>query len=288
MLDPHAIKSAIRKVKDLQYTDIEIKVRDATNNDPWGTKTALLQEIADATHNYEEYPRLFSMLWRRLTDINHVMHVQKALILIEYLLRNGADRFIRDAKQRSRDIQKLKKYKHYDQNSEDDAKDARIKAKRVFDLLTNDKLLQEARSQAEKIKGMKITGSGIEGDRYGGYNGGGYSGGGGTSGRQGGEPDRYSTFTKEELAERNGTDGGDTQPQKDKPSKKKLQAEDDEEEEETDGAQDDPFGPPTELGGGEAKKPKKSAKDKSGQETVAPKKSTKKKKKKEKKKRRDI
>jgi len=220
MLDPHAIKSAIRKVKDLQYTDVEIKVRDATNNDPWGTKTALLQEIADATHNYEEYPRLFSMLWRRLTDINHVMHVQKALILIEYLLRNGADRFIRDAKQRSRDIQKLKKYKHYDQNSEDDAKDARIKAKRVFDLLTNDKLLQEARQQAEKIKGMRLTGT-EGGDRYGGaYSGGGYSGGG-TSGGHEKEPDRYSTFTPQELAERNGTDGEQQQQKPRKPTKKK-------------------------------------------------------------------
>lgn len=49
----------------------------------------------------------------------------QALILVEYLLRNGADRFINDAKRRARDIAQLKKYKHYDQNNQDDAKEGK-------------------------------------------------------------------------------------------------------------------------------------------------------------------
>lgn len=51
------------------------------------------------------------MLWKRLTDVEHVMHVQKALIVVEYLLRYGSERFINDAKRRSRDIAALQKYK---------------------------------------------------------------------------------------------------------------------------------------------------------------------------------
>ncbi len=47
----------------------------------------------------------------------------QALILIEYVLRNGSDRFINDAKRRARDIAQLKKYKHYDANNQDDAKE---------------------------------------------------------------------------------------------------------------------------------------------------------------------
>jgi len=214
------------------------------------------------------------------------MHVQKALILIEYLLRNGADRFIRDAKQRSRDIQKLRKYKHYDQNNEDDAKDARLKAKRVYDLLSNDKLLQEARTQAEKIKGMRITGSGTDvdggyGGRSGGHHGGygGHSGGGGS----GGEPDRYSSFTPDELAQRNGNNN-DGSEQTERPKKKKETQKKDEEEDEDDdkqggqgGQEDDPFGPVTEVGSDPGSKSKKPSKEKSGQNTVAPKKAKKKK-----------
>lgn len=143
-------------------------------------------EIARATHNYNEYPKLFQMLWKRLTDVEHVMHVQKALILCEYLLRqsgqrsegqcraareqlamivrqalsshqqqpaskrrsddlrsapssrdlcgssvcvlgprsgHGSERFVSDARRRSRDIAALVKYKHYDENNQDDAKE---------------------------------------------------------------------------------------------------------------------------------------------------------------------
>ena len=50
------------------------------------------------------------------------MHVQKALIVVDYLLRNGAERFINDAKRRARDIAQLQKYKHYDSNNNDDAR----------------------------------------------------------------------------------------------------------------------------------------------------------------------
>ena len=70
-----------------------------------------------------DYPKLLAMVWKRVTDVQHVMHVQKALILIEYLLRNGSQRFVEDCKARSRDIAKLTRYKHYDSNNQDDAKD---------------------------------------------------------------------------------------------------------------------------------------------------------------------
>jgi hypothetical protein len=47
----------------------------------------------------------------------------QALILVEYLLRYGSERFIGDARRRSRDIAALQKYKHYDANNQDDAKE---------------------------------------------------------------------------------------------------------------------------------------------------------------------
>jgi hypothetical protein len=49
--------------------------------------------------------------------------VSQALILIDYLLRNGSARFVDDCKHRAREFQKLTRYKHYDQNNEDDAKE---------------------------------------------------------------------------------------------------------------------------------------------------------------------
>jgi len=148
------------------------------------------------------------------------------------------------------------------------------KRKEFFDLLTNDKLLQEARAQAEKIKGMKLTGVGIEGgDRH---SGGGHRGGG-TGGQ---EPDRYSSFSPQELAERNGHHGDQNSDhptkKKEVPKKEEDDESDDEEEKQAPQPEDDPFGPVTELGGERSSKPKKVSKDKEAQETIAPKKSKKK------------
>lgn len=161
------IRSTIRSVKNavLQYSDIEVKVREATNNDRWGVSTTALAEVARATNDYEEYPKLFAMTWKRLNDHEHVMHVQKALILIDYLLRNGAERFISDAKRRTKDIQQLTKYKHYDPNTQrDDAGEARTKAKLVYELLTNDAKLTEERAKAQAIRDLNLGGMSNDGD----------------------------------------------------------------------------------------------------------------------------
>ena len=157
------IKAAIRAAKNMQYEPIEVKVREATNNDAWGVSTSAMTDIARSTHHHDEYALLFKMVWKRLTDVDHVMHVQKALILVDFLLRNGAERFINDAKRRARDISALQKYKQYDANNRDVGGDVRAKAKNVYELLTNDAKLAEERAKAQAIRDVKLSGLGSDG-----------------------------------------------------------------------------------------------------------------------------
>lgn len=35
----------------MNYTELESKVREATNNEPWGASSSLMQEIANGTFN---------------------------------------------------------------------------------------------------------------------------------------------------------------------------------------------------------------------------------------------
>ncbi|KAK3173780.1 hypothetical protein OEA41_007112 [Lepraria neglecta] len=35
----------------MNYTEMEAKVREATNNEPWGASSSLMQEIANGTHS---------------------------------------------------------------------------------------------------------------------------------------------------------------------------------------------------------------------------------------------
>ena len=54
----------------MNYTEIEGKVREATNDDPWGPTGPLMQELAHSTFTYEHFPEVMSMLWRRMLQDN--------------------------------------------------------------------------------------------------------------------------------------------------------------------------------------------------------------------------
>uniref|UniRef100_A0A1A9WNM1 ENTH domain-containing protein n=1 Tax=Glossina brevipalpis TaxID=37001 RepID=A0A1A9WNM1_9MUSC len=54
----------------MNYTEIEGKVREATNDDPWGPTGPLMQELAHATFSYESFPEVMSMLWKRMLQDN--------------------------------------------------------------------------------------------------------------------------------------------------------------------------------------------------------------------------
>ncbi|KAI1918490.1 Epsin-3, clathrin recruitment and traffic between the Golgi and endosome [Ophidiomyces ophidiicola] len=47
------VKAGVRKVQNamMNYTEMESKVREATNNEPWGASSTLMQDIANGTHN---------------------------------------------------------------------------------------------------------------------------------------------------------------------------------------------------------------------------------------------
>lgn len=54
----------------MNYTEIEGKVREATNDDPWGPTGPLMQELAHSTFTYEHFPEVMSMLWKRMLQDN--------------------------------------------------------------------------------------------------------------------------------------------------------------------------------------------------------------------------
>lgn len=66
----YVFKNIYRTNVVMNYTEIEGKVREATNDDPWGPTGVLMQELAHATFTYEHFPEVMSMLWRRMLQDN--------------------------------------------------------------------------------------------------------------------------------------------------------------------------------------------------------------------------
>lgn len=78
-----------RQMKNIvhNYSEAEIKVREATSNDPWGPSSSLMSEIADLTYNVVAFSEIMSMIWKRLNDHGkNWRHVYK----VSGCLRGGA------------------------------------------------------------------------------------------------------------------------------------------------------------------------------------------------------
>lgn len=94
---PMNVNSLRRNIKNLahNYTDAQVKVREATSNDPWGPSSTLMSEIADLTYNVMAFTEIMQMIWKRLNDHGkNWRHVYKALVLLEYLIKTGSEKVI--------------------------------------------------------------------------------------------------------------------------------------------------------------------------------------------------
>ena len=73
----------------------QVKVREATSNDPWGPSSTMMSEIADLTYNMVAFTEIMQMVWKRLNDHGkNWRHVYKALVLLEYLIKTGSEKVL--------------------------------------------------------------------------------------------------------------------------------------------------------------------------------------------------
>lgn len=54
----------------MNYTGPEVKVREATNEDPWGPTGPQMAEIANLSFQYDAFPEIMGMLWKRMFQEN--------------------------------------------------------------------------------------------------------------------------------------------------------------------------------------------------------------------------
>ncbi|XP_010618461.1 epsin-3 isoform X2 [Fukomys damarensis] len=153
-----------RQVKNLvhNYSEAEIKVREATSNDPWGPPSSLMAEIADLTFSTVAFAEVMGMLWRRLNDSGkNWRHVYKALTLLDCLLKTGSERVARQCRENLYTIQTLKDFQYIDRDGKDQGVNVREKVKQVMALLRDEEQLRQERAHAFKTRArMALEGVG--------------------------------------------------------------------------------------------------------------------------------
>lgn len=142
------------------YTDMEAKVREATNNEPWGASTTLMEQISQGTYNMREREEILGMIFRRLTEkrANEWRQIYKALQLLDYLIRHASERFIDDTRSSISLIKMLESFHYIDSQGRDQGINVRNRAKALAELLSDDETIRaerkKARETAKKYKGV--------------------------------------------------------------------------------------------------------------------------------------
>ncbi|CAJ0917158.1 8232_t:CDS:10 [Entrophospora sp. SA101] len=201
------VKDAFNKVKNvvMNYTEMEAKVREATNNEPWGASSTLMLEIAQATYNYQCFNEIMTTIYKRFIEkeARYWRQIYKALQLLEYLVKHGSERVVDDARAHIASIKVMKSFSYFDEKGKDQGlsgnykdgegcqlkwmTEVRNRAKELSELLNDvEKIRAErkkARANRAKYTGVS-SGSVSYGDSFsrgGGFGTNGYYGGGGTS-----------------------------------------------------------------------------------------------------------
>ncbi|KAL3354685.1 hypothetical protein AABB24_019030 [Solanum stoloniferum] len=150
-------------VKVLKVPEIEQKVLDATDDEPWGPHGTALADIAQATKKFSECQMVMNVLWSRLPETGkNWRYVYKSLSVIEYLVAHGSERAVDEIVEHTYQISSLASFEYVEPNGKDMGINVRKKAENIVALLNNKEKIQEVRDKAsanrDKYFGLSSSG----------------------------------------------------------------------------------------------------------------------------------
>lgn len=146
-----------------KYSDAQMKVREATSNDPWGPSATIMAEIADLTYNVVAFSEIMQMIWKRLNDHGkNWRHVYKSLVLLEYLIKTGTEKVAQQCMDNIFSIKTLKDFQ-YMEDGKDHGMNVREKSKKLVALLNDSEKLKTERDRAMKAKSRLLESMSSEG-----------------------------------------------------------------------------------------------------------------------------
>ncbi|RDX48886.1 ENTH-domain-containing protein [Lentinus brumalis] len=119
------IKSMYNQVRAknvvFNVSEMEAKVRDATNDEPWGASSTLMQDIAQGTFNFQNFNEIMPAIYARFMEkeARQWRQIYKALQLLEYLVKNGSERVVDDARSHIGTIKMLRNFYYVDEKGKD-------------------------------------------------------------------------------------------------------------------------------------------------------------------------
>ncbi|KAK4692073.1 epsin, partial [Lecanoromycetidae sp. Uapishka_2] len=168
------MSKVVRSVKNVTkgYSHVQVKVRNATSNDPWGPTGTEMSEISQLTFNgyavsgfaarhpnvssSNDFYEIMDMLDKRMNDKGkNWRHVLKSLKVLDYCLHEGSELVVTWARKNVYIIKTLREFQYVD----DDGKDVgqNVSAKELTSLILDEERLRTERSDRKTWK-SRVTG----------------------------------------------------------------------------------------------------------------------------------
>ncbi|EPQ54820.1 ENTH-domain-containing protein [Gloeophyllum trabeum ATCC 11539] len=132
------IKSMYNQAKNmvLNVSEMEAKVREATNDEPWGASSTLMQDIAQGTFNFQNFNEIMPCIYSKFMEkeARQWREIYKALQLLEYLIKNGSERVVDDARSHISTIKMLRSFHYIDDKGKDQGINGRLSQQPNLDL----------------------------------------------------------------------------------------------------------------------------------------------------------
>ncbi|KAH9854495.1 hypothetical protein C2E23DRAFT_867495 [Lenzites betulinus] len=141
-------KSAVRVAKGytMGYSHTQMKIRNATCNDPWPPSGKEMFELSQMTYNQNDFVEIMEVIDKRLNDKGkNWRHVFKSLVVLDYLLHSGSENVINYCEDNLYEIKTLREFQYIDEDGKDEGANVRQKAKDITNLLMDKKRLHEER-----------------------------------------------------------------------------------------------------------------------------------------------
>ncbi|KAJ5532860.1 hypothetical protein N7494_009412 [Penicillium frequentans] len=155
------MSKVVRSVKNVTkgYSSVQVKVRNATSNDPWGPTGTDMSEIAAMTFGSpNEFYEIMDMLDKRLNDKGkNWRHVLKSLKVLDYCLHEGSELVVTWARKNVYIIKTLREFQYVDEESRDVGQNVRVAAKELTALVLDEDRLRSERSD-RKLWKTRVSG----------------------------------------------------------------------------------------------------------------------------------
>ncbi|OAF69202.1 hypothetical protein A3Q56_03068, partial [Intoshia linei] len=137
----------------MNYSDIEILIRDVTNDDKTMLNPDVMDKIAIQTKKYIENKEIVQLIMSRIyEDGKNWRRLYKTLLLIEYLILHGSNNFINSMRNHIYEISKLSGFHHIDDSGKDCGINVKFKVEKLTTLLKNDLNIRTERKNAQNLK----------------------------------------------------------------------------------------------------------------------------------------